>query len=398
MPRGGVFPRPVLKFGGGTALTPREGLSLFSPVRGPKKVSMALVGERGLEGKVKRIAYYLTNGAKNYISMDILFGVQVEATPVSSGDLRKSLEDAASTGVDVVVVGIYEDVPEESDMYVEAKQLLAGLGVPSQMIVKSTLDNKYRDPYVLFNLAVNIYAKAGGIPWGIADAMERDVYVGIDIGGGVLAAALLVTPGEPRVKWNVFPTLDVEYTASVGEAVRWAVEEAGRLLGRRPLSLHIQRDGRIHWGELESIRDTLGLLESEGLLPGGYGYTVLEVRKRVTPMLLRRSGDRITNPEKGAYFQIDEDNYVVATTGWPERRISAGTVRPVAVRRVDTSNWDEPSYTDVKEVFWLSSLHWGSMFTTPRMPITTLYPHRVSRFFGLGVYPDPDRMGGLWFL
>ena len=398
MPRGGVFPRPVLRFRRGTAVSPREGLVLFGPLKGPGRIRVALAGEAGLLPRVERLWRNLVEGAKGYPPMVRLLGVEAEAYSIRGEELEKALRDAASTGPDVVVVGIREDVPEDMDMYVRAKQVLAELGVPSQMVVRSTLERLYGNRYVLFNLAVNIYAKAGGIAWGLADPMGWDAYLGLDVGGGVLSATLLVNPASPSIYWSTFPVLDVEYTGSVGDAVRWGLRAAGEALGRRVRSIMVLRDGRAHWGEVEALRDSLAEAAAEGDLEEGYSYCMVEVRKRVIPVLVRRMGGYVTNPEKGAYLEMGADEYVVATTGWPERRAAYGTVRPIVVARVDTDNWERRFAEAAREVYWLSSLHWGSMFTSPRTPIVTLYSHRISSFFRLGVYPDPERMGGLWFL
>jgi len=397
--RGGVLPRPVLRFRGGTAVSPREGLGLFGPLKGPGRIALAYTGEEGLSGKTGRLVESLLSRVKWYRPMGELLDVDVEAYEVSGGGgLEERLREAASTSPDVVLVGVRDDVPEERDMYVPAKQVLASLGVASQMVAARTLDRLYRNPYVLLNLAVNLYGKAGGIAWGIADDMDRDFYLGLDVGGGVMAAVLLVDPGDPVVEWTVFPVLDVEYSGSVGEALEWAAARAAEITGRRPGSLAVLRDGRMHWGEVEAIRSMLSTLAARGVVEDRSSYVVVEVRKRVTPLLVRRSRSRFTNPEKGAYIALGEEEYIVATTGWPERRVALGTVRPIAVARVDTDNWERDFLRDVREVYWLSALHWGSMFTSPRTPIVTLYAHRIASFFRLGVYPEPGSMGGLWFL
>ena len=178
------------------------------------------------------------------------------------------------------------------------------------------------------------------------------------------------------------------------------MREACRDLDRRVERLVVHRDGRAHWVEVEALRDAISTARDLGLVAGVPFYALLEVRKRVVPRILKALGSKWVNPDKGVYVQLDPYTMLLATTGFPERRLitSTGLVRPVAVSLVDTSDWEALLLDLARDVYWLSQLHWGSAFVTPRLPVTTLYSHKISRFLSLGVHPPEEYRDKLWFL
>jgi len=52
----------------------------------------------------------------------------------------------------------------------------------------------------------------------------------------------------------------------------------------------------------------------------------------------------------------------------------------------------------LKEVYWLSELHWASGFRSSKHPISTLYAHRIVQFVASGVEPPVEYKGKAWFL
>ena len=398
MPRGNILPRPVLKFRGGTALTPKEGLSLFHPLRGPKKILLGVGYPEGRRDKASKLVENIIYGVKGFISMDIMLDTNIEVVESEGRDPLDAAREIASYKPDVALIFVPDEAIAGEDFYIPAKQELADSGIPSQMVTYSTMKYRAEDPYTLFNLAIDIYGKAGGVAWGLAEDLSTEVVIGFDVAGGVLTTNLFLNPGNPMLEWEIFPNIEVEVAPALSDALRWAIRRAYKLLGREIRSLQLHRDGRYHWSEVEATREALSEAKEIGLVDGDLSYTMLEVRKKVVPRIIRVARSKLTNPEKGLYVEIEEETYLLSTTGWPERRTSMGVVKPIIVHRIDTSNWDEDALKYVRDIYWLSSLHWGSMFVTPRLPISTLYPHRICGFTRQGVFPPEEYRGKLWFL
>ena len=311
------------------------------------------------------------------------------------------LEKVSPGGADVTVYAVPDEtyVPEDRDYYIPLKQLTASAGELTQMINYSTLQRGSRNPYILFNLALNIYGKAGGKAWGIAGKLEGDVHIGVDIAGNYAVAALLTDPGRPEVTWEYEANPAVE-VAEVLDTLIYRIAAENEEKFRHASNIVVYRDGAAHWSEVEKLRDAFTRLKMDGIIPQEAGYSLVEVRKRIAPRIYRAAGDKILNPIKGTYLLLGKNTAIVATSGAPERPLPSlsGLVRPLALRLVDTSNWETDILSLARNVYWLAQLHWGSAFTTPRLPITTLYAHKIARFLSIGAYPHQNLKNKLWFL
>jgi argonaute-like protein implicated in RNA metabolism and viral defense len=117
--------------------------------------------------------------------------VVIEKEPVESDNVDKYAGAARSLatrleherhGADVVLVHLNNRTPETSldSPYFAIKPVLMEWGLPSQMVTPYAL----RDPqWKHVNIASAIFAKAGGLPWVLAEDIEDfDMIVGVSIG------------------------------------------------------------------------------------------------------------------------------------------------------------------------------------------------------------------------
>ena len=404
MGKSGRLPRPVLKFKGGTSIYPFKGLSLgFKPLRGPSEIKLGLLWEKKVSGKAEELLDLMLNGYKSFKGMTEVFDVDVSVEKLEVNTLEEAHKELEKfEGFDVCMVAIPDEIslPEDMDYYIPFKQQAASVGVPSQMVTYSTLQYGSKNVYVLFNLALNLYGKAGGVAWGLAEKLSSEVFIGVDVAGSYVVASLFVEPGNPRVGWFYEFNPEVEVAVSVREVVLRALRAAYRFLGRALSSVVVQRDGRAHWSEVEALRSAFSEAKSKGWFKEDGYYAYLEVKKRVGVRVIRKRGGRLLNPDKGVYLWLTKNTLLVTTTGAPERPLpsQSGLVKPIALTLVDTSNWERSILDLSKDTYWLSQLHWGSAFVTPRLPITTLYAHKVAHLLSLGAYPPPEYAGTLWFL
>lgn len=401
MLKSGILPRPVLAFRKGTSIHPFKALgSGFCPLTEMRKLTVKFCSAAKVSGEMKDLAKALDGGYGLYRGFSWTFCTDFEYyfEEVAGED---ELEKISPEGADVTVYAVPDEsyVPEDRDYYIPLKQLTAGAGEPTQMVNYSTLRRASRNPYILFNLALNIYGKAGGKAWGIAGGLEGEVHVGVDVAGNYAVATLLTDTSRPDVTWEYEANPAVEIAESLDMLMyRIAVENEEKF--RHARDIVVYRDGAAHWSEVKRLRGVFARLKMEGIVPPEAGYSLVEVRKRIAPRIYRVAGDKILNPIKGTYLLLGKNTAIVATSGAPERPLPSlsGLVRPLAIRLVDTSNWETGILSLARNVYWLAQLHWGSAFTTPRLPITTLYAHKIARFLSIGAYPHQNLKDKLWFL
>ena len=400
----GRFPRPVFKFKKGTSVYPYEGLSLgFKPLKGPNKITIGVLAEEKVRKRVEKFIYNLVDGGRKFQGMERLFDVNLEVVWRFIKDIKNvGYAPGDLAGCDVVVVPLPSNMrlPDSVDYYIPLKQEFALLGIPTQMADYSTIKNLAENRYVLFNFALNIYGKAGGVGWGLADKMENYAYLGVDVGGGYTVVSILVNLNSPVISWKIEYNPGVEISVFAERPLLSALLEAEKSTGGKLDGFIVYQDGRAHWSEVEAVRNVYEEARARNILTSDSFYAFLEVRKRITPRFIRLAKGRFYNPEKGVYFLIEENYMLLSTTGYPERGIPLyyGLVRPILVSLIDTSSWDTTVLEHGRLVYWLSQLHWGSAFYTPRLPITTLYAHRICSFLSRGLSPPEEYYSRLWFL
>ncbi len=400
MVRGGVFSRPVLRFGSGTSIFPYEGFKLgFGPFSGPDAVRLCFICPRGMYSYSRVLMDNLIYGVRGFGGLTGWFGCRVGDVEYffesydRYADVIDSIED-----VDVAIVAVPdENYPGfEEDPYVPIKQALALRGIPSQMVTYSTIRRLAGKSYVLFNLALSIYCKAGGIPWVLGDRLLGDAYIGLDTVGNNVVVTVFVFDGGIFFDWRFEFNPGVEVIYSIRNVLTLALDVIHRHAGRVNLIV-VHRDGSTFDVELEAVRDVMDSAVDEGVASN---WVFVEVKKRAVPRVTRRVGRRVTNPEKGTFYVLDKYRYLVVTSGFPEHPYIdvSGLVRPVVVELAEASNWEVSMYDIARDVYWLSELHWASAFASTRLPITTLYAHRICSFLRLGVSPSEEYYSRLWFL
>ena len=400
----GVFRRPVLRLRRGTCLTPYEGFKRgLGPLRGPSRLRLGALVPRGLERRAREFLRNLVFGVRGYGGLAEWFECWVEWPPeLVSGEYREYPELASElSDVDVALAFIPDEHYRgyEEDPYLPAKRAFALEGVPSQMVTTSTLRYLADKSYVLFNLALSVYGKAGGVPWSLAEPLSADLYIGLDTVGTGVAVTVLSARRGLHFAWHVALNPDVEVIRTLEGALLEALEAAASC-ARGTKSVVVHRDGRCFEEEVGAVRSALERASDAGILAPSVEWSLVEVRKRVAPRVVGRRFGRHANPEKGTYYALGQYEYLVVTTGFPEHPyiLESGLVRPIVVELVEATSWEVSVRDIARDVYWLSELHWASAFSSSRLPITTLYAHRICSFWRAGVQPSEEYYDKLWFL
>ncbi|MCD6485235.1 MAG: hypothetical protein J7L47_09030 [Candidatus Odinarchaeota archaeon] len=414
--KGGYFSRPVLKFRDGTALTPFEGFKNgFKPYYSPTlKGVLAIVPTsirqefnalwKNIWGGIKKF-----NGLSKWVSLNAE-SLNFEIVELSHYDYIKAVETKLPEleNFDIVLLIVPDKlmVPYDRDPYVPYKRLLSINGYPSQMIAESTVKYSFENPYVLFNIALSIFTKAGGIPWTIDVSWENILFIGIDSTqqGNKRFFALTAVYGIPKI--NFFWTLDTVESPSekisserMKKIIRNVVSTAQKSSSFPFEKIVIHRDGLIFEDELIGVREAFKEMLQSGIVSNNTKYAFVSVKKHKTPKIFKSYAKSYGTPDKGLYIIFGYEKGLVVTTGFPEFSPFSpmGKINPLDVEIAD-SNYEASIKDIMKEIYYLSELHFASGFRSAKLPITILFSDRIAKFAYSGVIPSRKLQETLWFL
>jgi len=401
----GLFPKPVLRFKKGTTLFPANGFKYnLEPYSGPDRIRLGLMARRSLKKYALNLVRNIVFGIDGYKGMAKWFKTYIKFPPKTVfkekyDEFDDGLEDLSDCDIVLIVIPDEKAYSYDEDPYMPLKQRAALLGLPTQMICESTLKYLRDRDYVLLNLALSIYSKVGGIPWIIGSKMFSKNFIGIDITRNGVAVFILHMGKKIFFDWRIHLSPTVEVIYGLDKIILDAFEILYKNCGEID-SIVIHRDGNIFEGEVEAIRNAISIGLSEDIFAENFSWHIVEVKKKIIPKIVGYRYGRLTNPEKGYFYKIDLYRYLITTSGFPEHPYIAesGLARPIIVELVDTSNWEIDMYMIARDIYWLSELHWASAFSSTRLPITTLYPHRICGFWSAGIYPSEKYYNKLWFL
>lgn len=347
---------------------------------------------------------------------------------------RTTSRDLNRVAIVVIPPGI--DGDEDSELYYQLKKVFLEEGIPSQFITFDTLrklgDVSFPFGPVLHSIWLNLYAKLGGKPWRLASQLGNvHCFVGIGFGLNPRRMGKHIYAGVAHVFDRYGSWIDVassseslstddresfegpqryvQGTASFKISQRMTqgiVYDALRLYqqhqtetGEPATNIILHKLGRVYEcevvGFLEGIRQTLGTL-------GECQLGILQIEQ---DHHVRLYGDEVKGRKKenravfrGTGLLFNDQKMAMATTGRVYRSTSQGiqdyypgigTPQPLlltsqvpSVDLLQRYSCSERQFYGIemlaRHVMALTQLHWGSIKDNIRLPITTLYAHKVA--------------------
>lgn len=401
---------PRLRFD--PAMPSRVHLESYRGMRahGPFDTSSVVLGEgsllfvfpRRLQKAAHNLAKALIHEHGSYPGFEQMFGVPVRASealkslPIdvdgrSLGQAAASYRDAINGWAqtartpepELALVLVPHTERWETDRpYYVAKAAFAKLGIPTQMVTTELLENERQFGWAIANIALQVFAKLGGIPWAVeTPATDNDIVIGI-------GRAELRTPagqrrlfgyavsfagnGVYRQTWSFTPAADeTTYSQRLEDALVRALNDASERddSGGR-LVMHLsKRTGR------REIKAARRAMQRAGVaLPAAF----LRVDDSGLFDLADGAHDTLA-PPKGLAVRLGERSMLLQSEGLSNVGVPDGPLLTELDERSDVG--PEALEGLVEQAFRLSHANWRG-FNARSQPVTLVYGEHLARLVG----------------
>lgn len=300
-------------------------------------------------------------------------------------ELRQFVRSDARQDVDVALVYLPKggDMRDPQRPYSKVKRFLVREGLASQMVDERTvLDPQWSD----LNLALNIYAKAGYVPWVLDEAIPNvDLFIGLSSSKPVYASGSLRTMGYANVfdaygRWRFYQGDTAAFPFDdrlqhLGAIARDSVAAYHAQNGGPLTTVHVHLTKKL-WKEervviAEAVRDAA---------PGAaVVFVQINPHHPVRLYDLSREDGQIG---RATYLRDGVTRLYLATTGanaYGQRGM--GTPIPLELTVWADPPDARPSLSDIaQQVLSLTRLNWASTHSFCQEPITTKFAGAIAQF------------------
>lgn len=166
----------------------RQGLKLYGPYDAQRfakdRVRCALIYPRNLSHVKDIFVSGLVNGNGRFNGFGSLFRIPIEFS--QERDISDESERAVKEAVRAILRDHHPDIfvliisDRNQALYRSAKTLLLGNGIPNQVVRAATIENAEGLTWSLENIALQLYAKAGGTPWTVmSPSRDNELVIGV---------------------------------------------------------------------------------------------------------------------------------------------------------------------------------------------------------------------------
>jgi Piwi domain len=290
--------------------------------------------------------------------------------------------------------------------YYQVKHFLLEHGYPSQMVDEDTIaDPKMKE----LNLALDIFAKSGYVPWVLAEGLpSADLFIGLScssvrIAGRVHRIVAYVNVFDRYGRWQYYRSgtapINFEHrTEQFRALVRQVVSDYHAHSNLQPL--HIHHGAQLKRRDREEI--AAGILE---VVPEAE-ISFVRINQHTLVRWYDSRADGDGSLKRAMYVATSPNQFYISTTGFNDLGQKAlGTPRALEVT-VHTMNFrgDLDLRQYAQHILSLTKLNWASSRTFCRDPITLKFASDIAYlmnvflapFGGLRLHPDLERTA--WFL
>lgn len=374
-----------------------RGLTTFGSLEKPReKLPLVLLGPTRWIGELQEFVERLRLGRRPFRGMEATFGLQIGAitTVIAEPDdyERKAQEAIAHLADEQRPVFIVLSPQSRASQvtydspYYRIKRLLLQEGFPSQMVNEDTLeDPEWKD----LNFALDIFAKAGHVPWVLGEGMpQADLFVGLS---------------SSWIRHGANSSRVVGYANVFDEYGRWLFYQgastavpydqrnrmyAGLLADitreyqakRRKLQwVHVHHGAKLNRDDRNEI--VRGILSEAPEAE----VTFAHINEHSAYRLFDESPQGDGAAARGTWVSLASNRFLLATTGPnPMGQKYLGTPRPleVSVYRVGgDTRVDLPTYA--QHMMSLTRLNWASTRSFCHTPITIKFANDIAHLMNV---------------
>lgn len=373
-----------------------RGLRLYGPYDsqrlGKDSVHTALIYPKSLLSLGQNLKEWLTNGYDSFGGFQSLFRIPIQfvaercANTESEADIKREILIVLGESPDVVVLLTSQ---RNQGLYAMAKAILLGNGIPSQVITAEKLQTSEQVPWILGNIALQIYSKIGGTPWTVmSSSPKKELVLGVSRAldrqrNFVVGFVTLFTQdGDYQFLYSLSPRptkwsqLDA-YRNALTELIIEAYTEYSRLQGT-PTSLVIhlcKRPGK--YREIAAVERALQNIGSN--IP----YAFVHLNDDSNYRLFDTSHPTYV-PEAGIIVHMTERSALLFLDGRPpdqpnRLRKKRGVPRVLEVTMDHRSTMAVNEFPRlVRQVFEFAHVNWRG-FNAQVIPVTLNYSYLVAR-------------------
>lgn len=347
-----------------------------------RKLARGLEGHKGFRGVEKMFRVPFSGKMMDYLAFD----ADLSAPAATAASYRKAIQkwnDSRTTTPVVALVLIpRSDRWETERPYYEAKAAFAQLNIPTQMVTTELLENESQFDWSIANIALQMFAKLGGIPWLVeVPASDDDLIIGIgrsevrrDVGRQRLFGYALsfASNGYYRSAWVFKPVATVEeYEKRLQEAVAGSIRKSTTAMDQPPrrIVLHLgKKTGHREIGAVEAAMREVGVR-----VPAAF----LRIDDSSTYDLT--SGTDTFAPPRGLAVRLGPRRMLLQADGLSPLGAPEG---PLLIELNERSTVSEEELDDlVAQAFRLGSANWRG-FNARSRPMTLVYGEILSGLVG----------------
>ncbi|XP_069157940.1 piwi-like protein Siwi [Procambarus clarkii] len=290
------------------------------------------------------------------------------------------------------------------------KHASVAMGVPSQMVLGRSLQNKGRMMSIITKIAIQINCKLGGEAWNVQIPFQNTMVVGYDAyhdssrrgssWGAVVASYnrnLTRYYGQVSRHANN-EELTANFSASIQNALYHYVEVNARLPERVVVYRDGVGDGQLHYVKGAEIAAIKACFKANNFSPR---FSFVVVTKRINTRLFAQGStngspinpppgtvcdDVITLPERYDFYLVSQ-------------RVLQGTVTPTSYNIIDDVNSNLDADRHQRLAYKLTYLYYNWMGPV-RVPAPCLYAHKLAYVTGQAIHDSPHHnlCDKLWYL
>ena len=265
---------------------------------------------------------------------------------------------------------------DENSPYYRVKRFLLEQGVPCQMVDTPTLHSPdWKD----LNLALNIVAKCGVIPWVLPDRIpDADFFIGLSYTqsrkGGRTRLVGYATVFNQFGRWQLY--LGNTDVFAYEERTEYFAGLAKQTLER--LTLSDSPNIYFHYSARFSREDREAILKAvRSVRPGGT-FSFVSINSHHNVRLYDSRAETDGSLSRGSYVLTEPHQILLSTTGYNPFRKLLGTPKPLEVtiwtERPEGTPYSKPDLKSLAvQILGLTKLNWGSTDSLCGKPITTKY-------------------------